>query len=100
MRLEISEGPLGVKFRIQGHLGVGKGEKHPLGHNCPKANATVRPIIGWSTNFAQTFYFFNILYWTRAFKAKNQELEFSGSNIFDQIRNSPVRTNSFNSRDF
>ena len=30
MRLEISGGPLGVKFRIQGHLGVGKGEKHPL----------------------------------------------------------------------
>ena len=41
MRLEISGGPLGVKFRIQGHLGVGKGEKHPLGQNCPKADATV-----------------------------------------------------------
>ena len=40
MRLEISGGPLGVKFRIQGHLGVGKGEKHPLGQNCPKADAT------------------------------------------------------------
>ena len=42
MRLEISGGPLGVKFRIQGHLGVGKGEKHPLGQNCPKADATVK----------------------------------------------------------
>ena len=41
MRLEISGGPLGVKFRIQGHLGVGKGEKHPLGQNCPKADATI-----------------------------------------------------------
>ena len=40
MRLEISGGPLGVKFRIQGHLGVEKGEKHPLGQNCPKADAT------------------------------------------------------------
>ena len=27
MRIEISGGPLGVKFRIQGQLGVGKGEK-------------------------------------------------------------------------
>ena len=44
MRLEISGGPLGVKFRIQGHLGVGKGEKHPLGQNCPKADATVKVI--------------------------------------------------------
>ena len=42
MRLEISGGPLGVKFRIQGHLGVGKGEKHPLGQNCPKADATIK----------------------------------------------------------
>ena len=42
MRLEISGGPLGVKFRIQGHLGVGKGEKHPLGQNCPKAGATIK----------------------------------------------------------
>ena len=42
MRLEISGGPLGVKFRIQGHLGVGKAEKHPLGQNCPKADATVK----------------------------------------------------------
>ena len=42
MRLEISGGPLGVKFRIQGHLGVEKGEKHPLGQNCPKADATVK----------------------------------------------------------
>ena len=41
MRLEISGGPLAVKFRIQGHLGVGKGEKHPLGQNCPKADATI-----------------------------------------------------------
>ena len=39
MRLEISGGPLGVKLRIQGHLGVGK---HPLGQNCPKADATVK----------------------------------------------------------
>jgi len=31
---------LGVKFRIQGHLGVGEAEKHPLGQNCPKADAT------------------------------------------------------------
>ena len=38
MRLEIS----GVKLRIQGHLGVGKGEKHPLGQNCPKADATIK----------------------------------------------------------
>ena len=44
MRLEISGGPLGVKFRIQGHLGVGKGEKHPLGQNCPKADATVNVV--------------------------------------------------------
>ena len=42
MRLEISGGPLGVKFRIQGHLGVGKAEKHPLGQHCPKADATVK----------------------------------------------------------
>ena len=42
MRLEISGGPLGVKFRIQGHLGVGKGEKHPLGQNCPKADAAIK----------------------------------------------------------
>ena len=42
MRLEISGGPLAVKFRIQGHLGVGKGEKHPLGQNCPKADATIK----------------------------------------------------------
>ena len=41
MRLEISGRPLGVKFRIQGHLGVEKGEKHPLGQNCPKADATI-----------------------------------------------------------
>ena len=41
MRLEISGA---VKFRIQGHLGVGKGEKHPLGQNCPKADATVNLI--------------------------------------------------------
>ena len=41
MRLEISGGSLGVKFRIRGHLGVGKGEKHPLGQNCPKADATI-----------------------------------------------------------
>ena len=41
MRLEISGGPFGVKLRIQGHLGVGKGEKHPLGQNCPKADATI-----------------------------------------------------------
>ena len=41
MRLEISGGPLGVRFRIQGHLGVGKGEKHPFGENCPKADATI-----------------------------------------------------------
>ena len=41
MRLEISGGPLGVKFGLQGHLGVGKGEKHPLGQNCPKADATI-----------------------------------------------------------
>jgi len=47
MRLEISEGPLGVKFRIQGHSGVGKGEKHPLGQNCPKADATINL---WITN--------------------------------------------------
>ena len=44
MRLEIWGGPLGVKFRIQGHLGVGKGEKHPLGQNCPKADATVNMV--------------------------------------------------------
>ena len=42
MRLEISGGPLGVKFRIQGHLGVGKGEKHPLGQHCPKADETIK----------------------------------------------------------
>ena len=42
MRLEISGGPLGIKFRIQGKLGVGKGEKHPLGQNCPKADATIK----------------------------------------------------------
>ena len=42
MRLEISGGPFGVKLRIQGHLGVGKGEKHPLGQNCPKADATIK----------------------------------------------------------
>ena len=44
MRFEISGERLGVKFRIQGHLGVGKGEKHPLGQNCPKADATVNLI--------------------------------------------------------
>ena len=43
-RFEISGGPLGVKFRIQGHLGVGKAEKHPLVQNCPKADATVNKI--------------------------------------------------------
>ena len=48
MRLEISGGPLGVKFGIQGHLGVGKGEKHPLGQNCPKADATVNGKFSWS----------------------------------------------------
>ena len=42
MRLEISGGPLGVKFRIQGHLGVGKGQKHPFEQNCPKADATIK----------------------------------------------------------
>ena len=42
MRLEISGGPLGVKFGLQGHLGVGKGEKTPLGQNCPKADATIK----------------------------------------------------------
>ena len=41
MRLEISGGPLGVKFKIQGHLGAGKGEKHALGQNCPKPDATI-----------------------------------------------------------
>ena len=41
MRLEISGGPSGVKIRIRGHLGVVKGEKHPLGQNCPKADATI-----------------------------------------------------------
>jgi len=30
LRLKISWGPLGVKSRIQSHLGVGNGEKHPL----------------------------------------------------------------------
>ena len=44
MRLEISGGPLGVKLRIQGHLGVGKGEKHPLGQNCPKVDATIKQV--------------------------------------------------------
>ena len=44
MRLEISGGPLGVKFRVQGYLGVGKGEKHPLGQNCPKADATIKEV--------------------------------------------------------
>ena len=42
MRLEISGGPLVVKFRIQGHLGVVKSEKHPLGQNCPKADPTIK----------------------------------------------------------
>ena len=42
MRLEILGGPFGIKFRIQGHLWVGKGEKHPLGQNCPKADATIK----------------------------------------------------------
>ena len=41
MRLEILGGPLGVRFRIQGHRGVGKGEKHPFGQNCPKTDATI-----------------------------------------------------------
>ena len=42
MRLEISGGHLGIKFRIQGQLGVGKGEKHPLGQNCQKADAIIK----------------------------------------------------------
>ena len=42
MRLEILGGPLGVKFRIQGHLGVGKGEKPPFEQHCPKADATIK----------------------------------------------------------
>ena len=45
MRLEILGRPLGVKFRIQGHLGVGKGEKPPFGQNCPNADATIK----WKT---------------------------------------------------
>ena len=45
MRLEISGGPLGVKFGLRGHLGAGKGEKHPLGQNCPKADATIKKYI-------------------------------------------------------
>ena len=42
IRLEISRGLLGLKFRIQGDLGVGKGEKHHLGQNCSKADATIK----------------------------------------------------------
>ena len=51
MRLEISGGPLGVKFGLRGHLGFEKGEKHPLGQNCPKADATDKLFI---------FIFFNL----------------------------------------
>ena len=47
MRLEILGGPLGVKFRIQGHLGVRKGEKPPFGQNCPKADATIKVFLCW-----------------------------------------------------
>ena len=41
LHLKISGGTLGIKSRIQSHLGVENGEKHPLGQNCPIADATI-----------------------------------------------------------
>ena len=40
MRLEIVGGYSGIKSRIQGLVGVGKAEKHPLRKNCSKTDAT------------------------------------------------------------
>ena len=64
LRLEFSRGPLGVKSRIQSHLGVGNGEKHPLGQNCPKADATVKGLsdnqLPACVNFSNNFENFNL----------------------------------------